>query len=444
MKFQDFEIHLSRLIPDYQTSRYLLAVSGGVDSMVLLRLFKQHQLSFQVAFCHFGLRPEADQEEILLEKTCEKLDIKLHKQRFDTTAYSQSKKIGTQEAARELRYNFFNELLNTEKLDFIVTAHHANDNLETALYKLSKGTGIKGVRGIKPISDSLLRPLLPFSKSEIYDFAKENNIEWLEDKSNRSNKYNRNHIRNNVVTLLEKVNPSIEKSFYRTSQKLLTVENIYQNHITTLRSKLLKKREENFELKKTDLSEFRVDAYQLEDILEDFGIAISDCLDVMEKLDTHGQTYNSKDYKYLLLNERNHLILTRGEIKNEIAKKWFLNDKTLSLPNYQISVETINIEDFKLIKSPLHLYMDADLIEDDFLIRNWIKGDSFRPFGMKGSQKISDLLINKKLSTFEKQNRLVLEYKNQIVWVIGLRTSNLYSVTPSTKSVLHIYVEKHF
>ncbi len=440
MKLQDFKTHLSKLLPDYQSKQYLLAVSGGVDSMVLLHLFKNYHLNFKVAHCHFGLRSDADKEEELVTKTCQLLGIELSSIRFDTKSYQKKHGLSIQEAARKLRYDFFYQIVEEQKLNFIVTAHHANDNLETAIYKLAKGTGIKGIRGIEPIVKKLLRPLLPFTKESIYDYAKKNDVTWLEDVSNKDNKYSRNLIRNKVVPVIRQINNSAEKSFYKTAEKLRAVESIYNVHIKTLQKDLINRHHESERINKVKIIRANLNPCVFEDVLSPYDISYDDCSLLLDQINDHGQKFISRNHNFILRNEREELVITRNKITDDICKAWKLQEPLCHIPKGSLHLK-YQQKNIPLTKNRTHVYFDASAFNEDIIIRNWKNGDRFKPFGMKGTQKVSDLLINNKLSQKEKDQQLVLEYRGEIIWVVGLRASQLYPISKETNEVLHIFIE---
>ena len=440
VKFQDFKNHLSKLLPDYRSKRYLLAVSGGVDSMVLLDLFKKNELAFRVAHCHFGLRPDAQQEEDLVIKTCQSKSVKLSNVRFDTKSYTKKHGLSIQEAARKLRYNFFYQIINEQKLDFIVTAHHTNDNLETVIYKLVKGTGIRGIRGIEPIANKIFRPLLPFSKEDIYNYAKANKVAWLEDVSNKDNKYTRNLIRNKIVPTLKQINNSLEKSFNKTSDKLRAVEKIYNLHVKTLQKELITIHSESYRLDKSKVKKANLSPSVLEDVLAPYTISYEDCSLLLAKLTSHGQQFFSSNQTFILRNEREELVILKNKENEDIHQIWDLNEPFCHANKLNFKLK-YQLKSIHLVKKRNHVYFDASQLNGGVIIRNWKKGDRFQPFGMKGTQKVSDLLINNKLSQKEKDHQLVIEYQGDIIWVVGLRAGSLYPILKTTSKILHIYFE---
>ncbi|MFN3317080.1 MAG: tRNA lysidine(34) synthetase TilS, partial [Raineya sp.] len=255
--------------------RILLAVSGGVDSVVMAHLFFQANFLFGIAHCHFSLRPEADQEANLVSELAKKFSVPFFFRQFDTLHFAKNEKISIQMAARHLRYDFFEEIRKQEKYDYIATAHHLNDSLETAIFNLAKGTGIAGLRGILPKNNTLIRPLLFATRKEIESFAQENKIVHLEDSSNHSDKYQRNFIRHQIIPRLsEQINPNIVENFSETAQKLIFTEKILKKYFQDLQNKIWREENNVFFLSFQEGKEATILHY----FLEPLGFSFRQCL----------------------------------------------------------------------------------------------------------------------------------------------------------------------
>jgi tRNA(Ile)-lysidine synthase len=216
-----FKNHLQAQFPKVAESKILVAVSGGVDSVVLAHLCKEAHLNFSIAHCNFNLRgEESEQDENFVLELADALDVQVFIEGFETEAYAAEKRISIQMAARELRYNWFTELCETLQFDYIFTAHHANDNLETVLINFIRGTGLEGLTGMPDVNNCILRPLLPFTRSDIENYAKNENFDWREDSSNQSAKYFRNKVRLEVIPRLLELNPQLLESFGKTRSYL--------------------------------------------------------------------------------------------------------------------------------------------------------------------------------------------------------------------------------
>lgn len=408
-------------IVDYKKSSFLLAVSGGVDSMVLLNLFTVSNINFSVAHCNFSLRGEdSDEDEKFVKSICDKLGINFFVKKFNTKKTAFDEKISIQMAARELRYKWFNDLVNNNKIDNIVTAHHFNDNIETVLFNIARGTGISGLKGIEKKQNRLIRPLLNFTKNQVLDYANKNKIEFREDLSNEDEKYKRNKIRKSIIPDFQNVNPGFIESMYATIENFKSAENIYLKFIENE-----KKRCTNYvdEVLKIDIGLLRKSIEPktvLFEIIKEFGfIDIDSIFNVIDA--GSGKSFYSK--KYFLVKNRNKLCISK-----------LIKDKIL-----EISKEKNNIKDpikmslkfvdnFKLneIKNKKVAVLNYDKLEFPLTLRTWKEGDWFIPSGMKGKKKLSDYFIDNKFSLIEKKRCFVLCSNNEIVWIVGHRIDERY------------------
>ena len=240
--YNRFKIHLQDTFPGIECKKLLLAISGGIDSMVLLDLLSKTDADFSLAHCNFKLRgKDADADEAFVRSESKKYNKSLHVIEFDTKAYASAHKCSIQMAARDLRYSWFKGLLKEEEYDYLLTAHHSDDNLETFFINLSRGTGIDGLCGIPEKSDDILRPLLPFSKEEIHSYASANQLSWREDQSNQDSKYLRNKIRKELVPLLKDINPSFLETFSATLSNLKGTKDIVEDRMSFVRDKIVEK-----------------------------------------------------------------------------------------------------------------------------------------------------------------------------------------------------------
>ena len=408
-------------IVDYKKSSFLLAVSGGVDSMVLLNLFTVSNINFSVAHCNFSLRGEdSDEDEKFVKSICDKLGINFFVKKFNTIKTAFDEKISIQMAARELRYEWFNDLVNKNKIDNIVTAHHFNDNIETVLFNIARGTGISGLKGIEKKQNRLIRPLLNFTKNQVLDYANKNKIEFREDFSNEDEKYKRNKIRKSIIPEFQNVNPGFIESMYSTIENFKSAENIYLKFIENE-----KKRCTNYvdEVLKIDIGLLRKSIEPktvLFEIIKEFGfIDIDSIFNVIDA--GSGKSFYSK--KYFLVKNRNKLCISKL-IKDrfiEISKeKNYIKDP--------IKMSLKFVDNFKLneIKNKKVAVLNYDKLEFPLTIRNWKEGDWFIPSGMKGKKKLSDYFIDNKFSLIEKKRCFVLCSNNEIVWIVGHRIDERY------------------
>ncbi len=421
---------LQQTLPDFTDKSYLLAVSGGVDSMAMVELFSQAGLQFAVAHCNFQLRKEDSfLDEELVKNTTQSTEITFHLNRFDTEKTALKNKESIQITARNLRYEWFRELQKKHAYDFIVTGHHANDNLETAIYKLAKGTGIKGVRGILPLHNNLLRPLVHFTKKELLSFAQENKVIWREDISNESEKYKRNFIRKQIIPLLEELNPQAVSNFKQTAERLRLAEQVLNDKVTFLKKKLFIKDDCNdFIINKSSFKSHQITPSLLFELLDEYQFSYSTCVSICENnKQLSGTIYTSKS-GFQLINDRENLHLSLPK-PTKTQEQIPIKGGTFNIGDKKIKLSILPFDDhFKFEQNPAISYFNYEDFAEDLEVRNWQLGDKIAPFGMHGKQKISDILINQKVPVHLKKEELVLTYKKQIIWLIGRRASRLFQV----------------
>jgi tRNA(Ile)-lysidine synthase len=423
-------------IPD--NAGILLAISGGVDSMCMLRLFENTRYRLMVAHVNFQLRGEdSTGDELLIKNYCQDREIGFQSIRFDTLLYARENKISTQMAAREFRYPWFNQLLENFHLDYIATAHHAEDSLETALLNLTRGTGLSGLKGILPKQGKLIRPLLFAQKSDIMAFAEIEKIEWREDSSNASDKYKRNFIRHQVVPLLKEQNPKLAFNFLQTSKRIADnlefIERLAQEFITknvNISSNVNSIQKELF---------FNADNRVLVEFwLENFNFnytSIDAILNSKESLS--GSQFLSETHKLII--DREAVFVFTNKDKTEV--KLLIDEHTSGLNGDFGHLTFELISEFptkvELTNSSL-AFLDLTKLKFPLVLRNWALGDKFNPYGMKGSKLISDFLIDLKITLLEKEKVLVLCSDEDIVWVLGHRTSAIAAIESNTSNVLKI------
>lgn len=414
--------------------KLLIAISGGVDSVVLTHVLHQLNFDISLAHCNFNLRgTESNKDEVFVKELGEKLNLKTFTTSFETEKFANENQLSTQVAARNLRYDWFQEIAKKHSFNFVLTAHHTDDNLETFLINLTRGTGLEGLTGIPEMNKNIVRPLLVFSRDEIENFATENNIDWREDKSNTSNKYVRNKIRNQVIPVLKEINPTLLENFQKTSEHLQESQQLIDASITELKKKIVKKTE-NGHLK-IDISEIQKTnnpkAY-LYQLLK--GFSFTEWNDVTNLLDAQsGKEVLSKTHR--LLKDRDFLILSKKmEIKTNNI--FLITENTLEITN-PIHLKITTISEVEK-ESKTTIYIDKNSIAFPFTIRKWEHGDYFYPKGMQGKKKISKYFKDQKLSLIDKENTWLLCSENNIVWVIGKRQDNRFLANKKTASILKI------
>lgn len=426
--------HINSRLHFLYKSKLLIAISGGIDSVVLTHLCHKLGLNITLAHCNFKLRgKESDGDEQFVQHLADELNLEVFVQHFDTEKYAKEEKRSIQMAARELRYSWFDELSEQLGFDYILTAHHADDNLETFLINFTRGTGLEGLTGIPEVNQKFVRPLLPFSSAQIHDFAEENQIAWRDDSSNASVKYLRNKLRHEVIPILKEINPSLLHSFENTLHNLQGASHIIDESVDDFLNKTIEDIDDS--TVKFKISEFKKKTHPkafLYETFKDFGFTAWD--DILHLLDaeTGKQVFSSQ---YRLLKNRDHLLLS--EISEDISGEIVISEEEhcIETPSGTLvfsPVETISETSSKII------YVDKDRLDFPLTLRRKQEGDVFFPLGMTGKKKLSKYFKDEKMSLLDKENAWLLCSKNEIVWVLNKRADNRFKVTEKTKNILKI------
>ena len=415
---QKFKKHITKEFPFLKDTKLLIAISGGVDSVVLFHLLHKLNYDVSLAHCNFKLRgKESDLDEEFIKNLNQISANQIFTISFDTEKYAIENKLSTQIAARELRYNWFQKLITEHKFDYVLTAHHADDNLETFLIHLTRGSGLDGFTGIPKVNGNIVRPLLAFSRKEILNYAKDHDIEWREDASNASNKYIRNKIRHQVLPVLKEINPSILDSFATTLENLQESKQIIEDRIENIASEVLEK-EANFikiDIEKIkELSNSKAYLYQL---LKSYHF--TEWNDVYDLLNAQsGKQVFSKTHR--LLKDRDVLILSKIDLSNSIEMAFQIEEEITEITNpIHLTFKEV-IE--KSTENKQTIYVDKDLLKYPLMLRKWEKGDYIYPLGMQGKKKLSKYFKDEKFSLIDKENTwLLCNAENQIMWIINHR-----------------------
>ncbi len=415
------------------TDKLLLAVSGGVDSVVLCELCKQAGYDFAIAHVNFQLRgEESEGDEQFVRKLAQKYNVELFVKKFDTLKYAEENKLSVQVAARELRYKWFDELLK-QGFRWLLTAHHQGDNIETVLMNFFRGTGISGLRGILPKKNKLVRPLLNYSKEEIIAFANEHTLQWREDSSNSSDKYSRNYFRQAIIPLVNKIFPSAEQNIAANIERFGEIEILYNQAIDLHRKKLLEQKDREIHIPVLKLKQVKPLATIVYEIVRSFGFSSRQVPDIIQLLEAEQGKYVQSSTHRIIRN-RNWLIIALLEpmqsniiIIEEGEQQIVFGGGILSIEHTKNS----NINDNNNVAS-----LDTNEIKYPLLLRKWKQGDYFYPLGMNKKKKISRFLIDQKISPTEKQNTWVIESGKRICWIVGMRIDDRFRITDKTKNVL--------
>ena len=431
---EKFKIHISNNFPFLKGKKLLLATSGGLDSMVMAHLFRSLDYEFALAHCNFQLRGmESFGDQKFVKDFADAKKIPIFITQFDTQSFANNYKLSTQVAARELRYNWFYELLEAENYDYILTAHHSDDNIETFLIHLVRGSGLDGFTGIPSQNESVIRPLLTFSREEILNYASANAVLWREDSSNASDKYLRNKIRHDLVPILKELNPNFITSFQNTQKYLkeaqVMVEDatimIYQQVATEIEDEI------HFDIKKlTKLPNYKSYLYQW---LKEFGFSAWDDIYNLVASQSGKQVFSGE---FRLLKDRHFLILSPIN-KIDATEEYFI-DKNQKVVKNPIKLSICN-KDYNPTNDNSIIFVDGDKLKYPLVLKRFEKGAVFQPFGMNGkSKKVSKLFKDEKLSLLKKENIWILYSDDEIVWVVGIRQDERFKIEKSTKNSLKI------
>ncbi len=433
-----FKNHIDTNLPFLKEAKLLLAISGGIDSVVLAHLCHQSKFHFALAHCNFNLRgDESDTDEEFVIDLAENLDTEIFVESFDCFQFAKSKGMSIQMAARDLRYNWFEELCDQLHFDYILTAHHADDDLETFLINLSRGTGLDGLIGIPEVNDLVVRPLLPFSRDQIRDYAQQHHIQWREDSSNDSSKYLRNKLRHEVIPKLKDINPQFLNNFLSTKANLNDAKTILEERLDEVFEKVIKKVEDDVVyLSVAELLKLSNPKAYLYYFLKDYGFSEWDDVVDLIKAQAGKQVFSQT---HRLVKDREDIILTDKQPKAFSHLQIGITDTFLSLP-----FGNLIFEDAKRLKvsEASRIYVDKDLLKYPLTVRKWEEGEYFYPFGMSGRKKVSKFFKDEKLSLLEKEKTLLLCSGNQIVWIIGKRLDDRFKVTDHTKHILKISIQQ--
>lgn len=416
--------------------RILLAVSGGVDSMVLLHLYIAAGYTPGIAHCNFHLRgAESDGDEKFVRSMAENFDLIFHQQDFDTEQFADKSRISIQMAARKLRYRWFEEIRKKHGYKFIATAHNQDDVIETFFINLSRGTGIRGLTGIPVRSEKVIRPLLFASRESIVDYTTKHDIRFREDSSNASHKYLRNRLRHQLIPMLEEENPSFRNAMMDTILKLAETEKLYKQELDQLKKKLMRTEGERTRISIRDLSAFSAKRSILFEILSEYNFSSLAMEDITHSLEgPSGKQFLSATHR--IVKDREDLIITPLDQKEE--RKYYLEHESgrISEP---IDLEWMVVEHTETFHIPNDrkiACLDLQKLHFPLMLRHWQTGDYFQPLGMDGMKKISDYLIDMKVSLPDKERTWMLTSENNIAWVIGQRIDDRFKVRPETTQVL--------
>ncbi|HNQ68588.1 MAG TPA: tRNA lysidine(34) synthetase TilS [Bacteroidales bacterium] len=418
-------------------TRLLCAVSGGVDSTVMLHVLNDYGFDCIVAHCNFKLRgQESDEDERFVQQLATNLDFKFLCETFETEDYAKQTGLSIQMAARDLRYQWFYEMAEKYKCTYIALAHNSDDQAETVITNMIRGTGIRGLCGMKYIKNKLFRPLLEISRSEIEKFAKDNAISFRTDSTNITVKYSRNKIRHKILPLMKEINSSALNNILESVNYLNDTEKIFRTYIAEYRLKCLYYEADKIVIDLKELKKSAAPKTMLFEILLMEGIPKNIASESVNLLEAQaGKFLNFLNIS--ILKDRNKIIIDKKRKTIEFYSVEIQAGGLEKLKTYGIKATVLPYDkDFKIVKDSFFAYLDYDRLKFPLIVRKWQDGDRFQPFGMKNFKKLSDFLKDEKFNLYQKSDVLLVESDDEIVWIVGIRADNRFRITENTKKVL--------
>lgn len=428
-----------------KNDKILLTVSGGPDSVLLCELFHRANYNFAIAHCNFNLRgKESDQDEVFVRNIAEKYNTTFFLKHFDTKKYANENGISIEMAARDLRYNWFFELLEKENFKYIATGHHLDDQIETFFINILRGTGISGLHGIIPKKNNIIRPLLFAYRKNIEDFLEENKIPFRTDSTNNEVKFKRNKFRNIILPQLYDINKDFKKTINDDIIRLKDAEIIYKTKVEEVRNSVLIKKNKEVLISIDELKKLNPLKTYLFEFLLPYNFNFSTVKDIISVLDDiSGKQFFSSSHR--LIKDRKYMIISElPEEKNKMDDVFFINKNDVFIENpLSLKLEKIiNNKDFIISKDETIAAFDMDKLKFPLQLRKWNKGDSFCPFGMNMKKKLSDFFIDEKFSLLEKEKIWLLCSDNNIIWIVGKRIDNRYRITKNTRKIFKAFLYK--
>ena len=411
-------------------SKLLVALSGGADSVALLRVLLQLGYPCEAAHCNFHLRgEESNRDEAFVRTLCQSLHVKLHVVHFDTVAHAREHRQSIEMAARELRYTWFSSLLQADdSLKHIAVAHHRDDNIETLLINLLRGTGINGLTGIPSVNGPIVRPLLEVSRADILDYLQHLGQDYVTDSTNLEDDFLRNKIRLNLLPMLEELNPSVRKTLADTIRHLKGVSRTYRQAMDAVLESLVQKvSADEMHARIDGILSLQASENFLYEWLYPLGFNPSQIADIHQSMRAKqpGKRFLSKEWE--VLRDRDLLLVRRS-------------DTVRAVPVLDVSVTPYDAS-FQIPASPEVACVDADLVELPLTVRRWESGDTFVPFGMKGKKSVCKYMTDRKFTLFRKENQYVVLSKGRVVWLVGERLDNRFRISGTTRRVCIIRVK---
>jgi len=421
--------------------KILVAVSGGIDSLVMVDLFHKAGYNFAIAHCNFKLRGnESDADENLVIGLAEKYEVDFFTRSFETETYAAKNKCSIQEAARNLRYDWFRKLANEKGFDRIATGHHLDDQIETFFINLFRGSGVKGLKGIPVIREKIIRPLLFANRDEIEKYALQNNLDYREDKSNKSDKYFRNRIRHDLIPVISALKGANLDQLVASLSFLEEEDNILSDLLNQKREDIFSRDQNGLKAELSEINKLSPALFYA--MLSPFGFNrdVTDAILQSNSNKISGKTFYSPSHQLLI--DRKYLFI-KEQSTNIPVTEYLIYDDVIEIdePRKLNFRKLTNDASFNFIKNQAYAYIDFDKLNFPLKLRKWEKGDRFVPFGMNGSKLVSDFLIDEKVSLFEKENVWVLLSDEKMIWLVGYRASNEFKIKSATKIILEVTIK---
>lgn len=429
--------YLQQMAPVSLGDRFIVAISGGVDSVVLAYLCWEAGLPIELAHCNFQLRgQESDRDEELVRQLAANWEVPVSVNKIDLTRYASLHKLSIQEAARKFRYQWFASLVElTATPAWILTAHHADDNAETVAMNFFKGTGLTGLAGIPPRNGHVLRPLLPVWRKEILQLAQEKGLSFVEDSSNVNEKYTRNFFRHTVIPGIEKVYPTVKENLVNSIRRFTEIETLYEQCIIRCRGSLFIKRGKDYKISIRALRQFSGQTILFE-LFSLYGFSSGQAGEIEKMLTAQtGAVLQAAVGPYRLHRNRNFLWLTSLQASNSDYRQVGSFPATLTTDSGSITFLEMAYQGQEPPAQATVAWLDTSLIQFPLLLRRWRQGDYFYPLGMRKKKKLGRFFIDQKLSTPEKENAWIVESGGKIIWVVGMRIDDRFKVTAATRTV---------
>ena len=424
--------------------KILCAVSGGLDSVAMVDLLKESGFQIGIAHCNFQLRgKESEEDSKFVRSLAEKLGVPFYSKSFDTAQIAEEKGISLQMAARELRYGWFDELIEKESYDKLAVAHHKDDQIETILFNFTKGTGIAGLTGMQSLKgEQMIRPLLFTGREDILMYARERGLMWREDSSNESLKYHRNLIRQKILPVLKEINPGLLNTLDYTLLRLTETESVLNEALIKFLKTSVNQVGQDLHISKASLKSSLFPTLAIHAVANPFGFNYQQCINIFESIDSVGNVFYTQTS--VINVDREEIILSPIE-DDAFQSHVFeieIKDESVTLDFGSLQIEHLIAERLTIEPSPEIAYLDLDKLNFPLKVRHWASGDWFIPLGMKGKKKVSDLMIDEKIPVNLKNRVLILESAGDIAWVIGYRIDNRYKIVDSTERVWKARYEK--